>query len=269
MTAILVTGCSSGIGRALAVALHERGHNVFASARSPEALADTGLQTLALDVTNPRSIEVAVTTVLEKAGGIDMLINNAGVNAIGPLMEQPLERLRGMFETNVVGMLAVAQAVFPHMARRNSGRIVNIGSIAHVLPTPFGGAYAASKAAVHMLCESMRMEVAPFGVEVVEVQPGAVRSRIADGAAQGIERYREGSYRAAYDGIVKRAFASQASPMDAEVFAARLADAILAPRVPRLVRIGNGVRTLPLLATLPRSMVERAMARRFGLASVR
>ncbi|MBM4363574.1 MAG: SDR family oxidoreductase, partial [Deltaproteobacteria bacterium] len=227
----LVTGCSTGIGRALAVELHGRGYRVFATARRVEAIADlaaAGLRTLPLDVTSAASVAAAVQALRDDGGRLDLLVNNAGVNAFGPLAELPLERVRALLDTNVVGLLAMTQAVFPLMAARRRGVVLNVGSVVGVLPTPFAGAYCASKAAVHMLSEVLRMEVAPFGIDVVVVQPGGVRSAIADSAAPEIERYREPTsrYHAAYDGIRKRAFASQDGPMPAEDFARELITAV-------------------------------------------
>jgi NAD(P)-dependent dehydrogenase (short-subunit alcohol dehydrogenase family) len=267
---ILITGCSSGIGRALALELARRGQRVFASARNPETLRDLveqGCEPLALDVTDAASIERALAQLLERAQRIDVLINNAGFNAVGPLAEVPLAQVRRLFDTNFTGPLALIQAVVPHMAARRSGRIVNIGSIMALLPTPFSGPYCASKAAVHMLSEVLRMEVAPFGIDVLEVQPGGVRSSIADTASGDLERYRAPSslYRAVYAGIVRRAHTSQEKPMPAEAFARKVADAVLAARPPRLLRTGSGVHLYSAVSRLPHVARELLLTRRFGL----
>lgn len=267
---VLVTGCSSGIGRALALELAQRGQRVFASARKPQSLQGLdhpAIEKLALDVTDAGSIERAVAALLARAGRIDILINNAGLGVIGPLAEVPLDAVRRLFETNVTGLLALAQAVFPHLAAQRSGRIVNIGSVVAQLPTPFSGPYCASKAAVHMLSDVLRMEVAPFGIDVIEVQPGAVRSSIADTASQGMERYqRETSrYRAVYEGIARRARASQERPMEADQFAREVVRALLADKAPRIVRAGNGARVYHALGQLPGAARDRMVTRRFGL----
>jgi NAD(P)-dependent dehydrogenase (short-subunit alcohol dehydrogenase family) len=253
---VLVTGCSTGIGRAIARELHARGHRVFATARNPKKLVDlaqAGIDTLALDVNDPTSIRAAVDATIAKAGRIDVLVNNAGVNICGPLMEVPHSELRSVLETNVLGLLAVTQAVFPHMADRRSGRIVNLGSVVGILPTPFAGMYCASKSAVHMLSEVLRIELLPFGIDVVVVQPGGVKSEIAASASQGIERYSQDSsrYKPMYSGIVKRANSSQDNPMPTEEFARELVAQALALEAPRLIRLGTGADTLPKLAELP------------------
>lgn len=268
---VLISGCSSGIGRALALELATRGQQVFASARKLDALADLShpnLRKLSLDVTDDSSIATAIASVIQQAGRIDMLINNAGFTLIGPLAELPLDGVRQVFDTNLVGPVAMIQAVFPHLSRQRSGRIVNVGSVVGLLPTPFASVYCASKAAVHMLSEVLRMEVAPFGIDVIEVQPGAVRSSIADTASAGLGRYKQSSssYQPVYEGIAKRAYASQDRPMDTARFAAHVADGLLTERAPRIVRSGRGARLYPALSRLPGSVRDRALSRQFGLA---
>ena len=253
---VLVTGCSTGIGRALALACAARGHETFASARRVESLAELaeqGVHAVELDVTDRASIERAVSTVVSRAGRVDVLINNAGINVFGPILESPLDDVRRLLETNVLGLLATTQAVFPHMAERRSGRIINVGSVVGLLPTPFAGAYCASKSAVHMLSEVMRMEVKPFGIDVVVVQPGGVKSSIASSGARGVERYDAPSsrYQRAYGGILKRANASQDNPMPAEDFARELVSQAFATEAPRVVRLGTGADVVPLLAERP------------------
>ena len=271
---VLVTGCSSGIGRALAHELQRAGHSSFATARrkeSVEALAAEGLTALPLDVNDAASIAGAVAQVIDRAGRIDMLVNNAGVNFFGPLAEMPLDKVRTLFETNLTSVIATSQAVFPQMVRQGSGRIVNVGSVVGVLPTPFAGPYCASKAAVHMISDVLRMEVAPFGLEVIVVQPGAVRSSIAEAGARDLERFRspDSHYRDAYDGIVKRAYASQQDPTDAADFAREVVAAITAVPAPRLVRAGRGADVLPQLATLPGEELDRTLGAQFGLTALK
>jgi NADP-dependent 3-hydroxy acid dehydrogenase YdfG len=267
---VLVTGCSTGIGRALARELRARGHRPFASARRLESIADLaseGIDTVRLDVNDAASISAAVRAVIDRAGRIDVLVNNAGINIFGPLAELPVDSLREMFETNVLGLMAVTQAVFPHMADRRSGRIVNVGSVVGVLPTPFAGAYCASKSAVHMLSEVLRMEARAFGIDVTVVQPGAVRSSIADSGARGLERYRDDTsrYHRAYAGIEKRAYASQDNPMEAGEFAREMVTRAFATPAPRLIRLGNGADGVIRLAELPGEQRDAMLSANFGL----
>jgi NAD(P)-dependent dehydrogenase (short-subunit alcohol dehydrogenase family) len=269
---VLITGCSSGIGRALALELAQRGHRVYASARKLDSLSglDANIVPLTLDVTDGASIGKAVASIVGREGRLDMLINNAGFNAIGPLAEVPLDDVRRLFDTNVMGLLAVTQAVFPHMAKQRAGRIVNIGSVVGLLPTPFAGPYCATKAAVHMLSEVLRMEASPFGIDVVVVQPGGVRSSISDTASVGLARYRESGslYAPVHTQIEKRARASQQRPMAADAFARRVASAIMAKTAPRVVRAGRGARLYPTMSHLPKPVLDRLMRERFRLSEL-
>ena len=267
---IVITGCSTGIGRALAVECARLGHRVYATARRPQTLSDIvskSLTPLALDVNSETSIAQAIDQVIASEGRMDVLINNAGLNAIGPLAELPVTSLRTIFETNVLGLVAVTQAAFPHMAKQRSGRIVNIGSVVGLLSTPFAGAYCASKAAVHALSESLRMEVAPFGIDVVVVQPGGVRSQIAATGSKELDRYKrsDSHYQSYFEGIQKRAMASQDDPMETDEFAKLVLAEALANPAPHVVRAGRGSSALPKLAKLPVQVREQLLSRQFGL----
>lgn len=276
---VLITGCSSGIGRALAPAFAAKGHRVFATARRPETLSGlkdlTGgsLTPLALDVTDGASIRKAVDEVLRQAGRINMIVNNAGWNLIGPLAEIALPDLRREFETNVVGPLALAQAVIPQMVKQGGGRIVNVGSVVGILPTPLAGAYCASKSAIHTLSEVLRMEVAPFGIDVVIVQPGAIRSSISENADVGLERYeREDSlYKPLAQYIKRRAHASQSSnPTPAGVFAEKMVAAVMKKRAPLVVRIGKGSGAAPIAKrVIPERVLDKVLTAPFGLEKLR
>jgi len=271
---VVITGCSSGIGLALAREFQKRGHRTFGTVRrleSLEGLKKEEFESLLLDVTRPESISKAVSDVIDRAKRVDILVNNAGFTLFGPVAEMPLDQARLVLETNVMGPMAVSQAVFGHMADRRSGRIVNIGSVAGLFPSPFSGPYHASKAAVHMLSEVFRIEAAPFGIDVVVVQPGQVRSKIADSGARGIERYRseESHYSDAYSGIEKRAYASQDNPMEAEAFAEAMVTEVTKVDAPRIVRLGAGSDTLPKLANLPGPDLDRMMTDLFGLDALK
>jgi short-subunit dehydrogenase len=265
---ILITGCSTGIGRALAIECHKRGLAILATARKAESVADLsaqGIRTTELDVTDTESIARL------PLGEVKTLINNAGYLATGPMAEMPLSELRKQFETNVVAVAAMVRAVFPTMAERGSGLIVNIGSVSAVFPTPFAGAYCASKAAVHAMSEAMRVELAPFGIRVMTVQPGKIRSSIADNSRAALERtvVRGGYYESIRAKIEKRAAISQKGAITAEDCARRIVDAMLRPKPPVLFRVGPGSTTLPILKRLvPVRLLDYELARRFGLLSL-
>ncbi|WP_042165387.1 SDR family oxidoreductase, partial [Pseudomonas aeruginosa] len=184
-----VTGCSSGIGRALANAFQRAGYRVWASARKEDdvrALAEAGFQAVQLDVNDAAALARLAEELEVEAAGLDVLINNAGYGAMGPLLDGGVEAMRRQFETNVFAVVGVTRALFP-LLRRKSGLVVNVGSVSGVLVTPFAGAYCASKAAVHALSDALRLELAPFAVEVLEVQPGAIASNFGASASRELD----------------------------------------------------------------------------------
>ena len=175
--AVLITGCSSGIGRAAAISLHEAGFRVYATARDVDALtslAERGLRTLALDVTDEASMTQAVAATESDADAIGVLINNAGYGLYGPVEQQPMAEIRRQFETNVFGLIRLTQLVLPGMRRRGRGRIVNVSSMGGRATLPGGAFYHASKYAVEAISDALRMEVAQFGIDVVLIEPGPV-----------------------------------------------------------------------------------------------
>ncbi len=174
---VLITGCSTGIGRDLAQHLTQAGYTVVATARKVETLEDlSSALKLPLDVTQDYSVEATVARAIQEFGRIDVLVNNAGYAIRGALEEVPDEPIRQMFDVNVFGALRVIRAVAPHMRTQGSGRIINISSIAGKLSTPVNGAYSASKFALEALSDALRLELSPFGVQVVLVEPGAIKT---------------------------------------------------------------------------------------------
>jgi NAD(P)-dependent dehydrogenase (short-subunit alcohol dehydrogenase family) len=266
---VLITGCSSGIGQALAEAFHAAGCTTYASARKPDSLAALtakGIRPLALDVTDAASIAAAVRTVEAEHGAIDILVNNAGIPVMGPTAEIPLELLRQQWETNLTGPVALVQAAVPAMIERGAGLIVNIGSVSGVLTTPFAGPYCASKAALGSLNDALRMELKPFGIDVVLVQPGGVQSSLGAGATAQTAQVKWKLYARYAVAIARRAGASQVGAMPAPVFAARLVKGLLASRRQSHIRLGTGSGMLVRLARLPTGIKDRVLMKRFGLA---
>lgn len=266
----LITGCSSGIGRALADAFQAAGYCVWASARKAEdlaALSAAGFTAVQLDVNDGLALGQLAERLKAEAGGLDVLINNAGYGAMGPLLDGGVETLRKQFETNVFAIIGVTRACFP-LLRQNQGLVVNIGSVSGVLVTPFAGAYCASKAAVQALSDALRMELAPFAIEVMEVQPGAIASSFGSNASAQAERILDQAspWWPIREGIRARAKASQEHPTPASEFARDLLAAVQKRRRPHLLRLGNGSRTLPLLAAwLPKAWLQAGLKKRFGL----
>jgi NAD(P)-dependent dehydrogenase (short-subunit alcohol dehydrogenase family) len=188
---ILITGASSGIGRATAIEAARRGHQVFASARRREDLADLtakGIETLALDVTDPVSIERGVAATLAAAGRIDALVNNAGYGQYGAIEDVSPEEWRAQFDVNVFGALAVLSAVLPGMRAARRGTIVNVSSLAGKVTVPFAGAYCASKHALEAISDALRVELAPWRIRVVVVEPGPIQTHFGDRSRQATAR---------------------------------------------------------------------------------
>jgi NAD(P)-dependent dehydrogenase (short-subunit alcohol dehydrogenase family) len=188
---ILVTGCSTGIGRATAIEAAERGHRVFASARRREDIAELtakGIETLALDVTDRASIREAVKTTLAMAGRIDALVNNAGYGQYGAIEDVSPEEWRAQFEVNVFGTVEVLREVLPGMRAARRGTIVNVSSLAGKVTVPFAGPYCASKHAIEAISDALRVELAPWRIRVVVVEPGPIGTRFGDRSREAAAR---------------------------------------------------------------------------------
>ena len=180
---VLITGCSSGIGRASADLLVKAGHTVYATARRTETLAElqaAGARVLALDVTSEDSMAAAVEHIEAEHGRVGTLVNNAGYGEYGTIEEADLDRVRKMFETNVFGLARLTQLVLPGMRRAHRGRIINIGSMGGRMTFPVGGYYHATKYAVEAISDALRNEVRRFGIDVVLIEPGMTRTGFED-----------------------------------------------------------------------------------------
>ncbi len=183
--AVLITGCSSGIGRATALRLVRSGWKVYATARRPESLTelrDAGCETLALDVTDEASMQAAVEHVEHAEGAVGVLINNAGYSQSGAIETVPLEAVRRQFETNVFGLVRLTQLVLPKMRAQRWGKIVNVGSMGGRLSFPGGGHYHATKHAVEAISDAMRFELRGFGIDVVLLEPGLITTEFGEAA---------------------------------------------------------------------------------------
>lgn len=176
---VLVTGASSGIGRAIASAFAAKGYEVFGTSRNPSGSAMTpGVELIELDVTDADSVARAVASVIQRAGRIDVLVNNAGIGVIGAAEESSIAQAQQLFDTNFFGLVRLTRAVLPHLRRQGSGRIINIGSVLGFLPQPYSALYAASKYAVEGYSESLDHETREFGVRVSVVEPAFTRTSL-------------------------------------------------------------------------------------------
>jgi NAD(P)-dependent dehydrogenase (short-subunit alcohol dehydrogenase family) len=212
--AVLITGCSTGIGRATAQHLASKGWTVYATARRAEAIADLeskGCRTLALDVTDEASMQAAVSAVEAEQDAVGVLINNAGYSQSGAVESVPMEDVRRQFETNVFGLVRMAQLVLPGMRRRGWGKIVNMSSMGANLVFPGGGFYHGTKYAVDAISDALRFEVKGFGIDVIIIQPGLIKTEFgnaASGSLEDVDGGPYGSFNAAVGEATKNAYES-------------------------------------------------------------
>ncbi|KAG8373328.1 hypothetical protein BUALT_Bualt11G0012800 [Buddleja alternifolia] len=316
---VVITGCSSGgIGHALAREFASRDCLVIATARSLASISDLQndprffLQQL--DVSSDESVRHALSTALERFGRIDIVVNNAGVQCVGPLAEVPLSAIQQTFNTNVYGKyiyiyiyvyidslyfqfsiycvvlivsvilvsfqnqivillklisssLRLIQAVVPHMASRKKGKIVNIGSVTVLAPVPWGGTYTASKAAIHALTDTLRLELRPFGIDVINIVPGGIKSNIGNSALAIYNRMPEWKlYKKFEEAIRARATLSQ-SPKStpSEEFAKKTVDAVLKEKPRPWLSLGHQSTIMAILYHMPIFIKDFLIRRRFNL----
>ena len=186
----VITGASSGIGSAAALSLLSQGFTVYGAARRIdrlEALASQGVKPLALDVTDAKSMQDGIANVLASSGRIDVLVNNAGYGSYGAIEDVSQEEAKRQFDVNVFGAMELTKLVLPQMRKEGSGRIINISSVGGRAVGPFGGWYHGTKFALEALSDSLRMELKPFGIDVVVVEPGGIKSEFLDIAASGLQ----------------------------------------------------------------------------------
>jgi NAD(P)-dependent dehydrogenase (short-subunit alcohol dehydrogenase family) len=258
---VLVTGASAGIGEETVKGLLGAGYTVYAGARRldrMQPLAVAGARLLALDVTDDTSLTTAVNTILQEAGRIDVLINNAGYGSYGALEDVPLEEGRRQFDVNLFGLARLIQLVLPTMRAQHSGRIINVSSIGGKLGEPFGSWYHATKFAVEGLSDSLRMELYPFGIDVVVIEPGAILTEWNRIAREGLMKYSgDGAYRDGARAHAKMmASADQGSfPSPPSVVAKTIVKAVQARKPKTRYATGGGA---SLILFLRRVLSDRA-----------
>lgn len=202
---VLVTGASAGIGKATAIYLAESGYNVYGAARRVEKMQELkayGIKPIAMDITNDESVSICVEQIFKEAGAIDILVNNAGFGSEGAVEDVTMQDAKYQMEVNVFGAMRLTQLVLPKMRQNKYGKIVNISSVGGKIALPLGGWYHASKFAMEALSDSMRMEVKPFGIDVIVIEPGGIKSEWGNIAMEGLIRV---SGNSAYKEMVKGA----------------------------------------------------------------
>ena len=265
----LVTGASSGIGEDTARKLQALGYIVYGAARRTDrlqALVTDGIRPLTMDVTDDASMTAGVDRILEETGRIDVLVNNAGYGSFGAIEDVPIDEARRQFEVNVFGLARLTQLITPHMRTQGSGTIINISSMGGKLTTPLGGWYHATKYAVEALSDALRMELRPFGIDVVVVEPGGIRTEWGAIAADHLEATADGSAYADQIRAVAGAMRSESNQRhySPPMVIARTVGKIVTARRPR-TRYAVGFLAKPLIA-VRRVLPDRAFDRIIGAA---
>ena len=260
----LVTGASSGIGEETAHTLHKLGYTVYAAARRTDRLkqlTNVGIHALTMDVTDDESMTSGIEKIIAETGRIDVLVNNAGYGSYGAIEDVTLDEARRQFEVNVFGLGRLTQLVLPHMRAQRSGTIINISSMGGRLTTPLGGWYHATKHAVEALSDALRMETAPFGIDVVVIEPGGIRTEWSGIAADHLEETAEGSAYASQIKAVANSMRSESTNkrQSPPSVIADTVEKIVTARKPR-TRYVVGFAAKPLV-TLRRLLPDRAFDR--------
>ncbi|XP_042492965.1 short-chain dehydrogenase RED1 [Macadamia integrifolia] len=258
---VLITGCSEGgIGHALAQAFASQKCQVVATSRSLSTMRDLQnddrffLQEL--DVQSDENIQKVLTGIVDTFGRIDIVVNNAGIQCVGPLAEIPLSSLQSTFDTNVYGPIRLVQAVVPHMAARRKGKIVNVGSVAALAPGPWSGVYTASKAALHALTDTLRMELRPLGIDVINVLPGAIKSNIGNSAVASYNQMPEWKLYKPFSNVIqaRASFSQGLKATPADEFANKTVAALLEKNPPAWFSYGKYSSVMAILYHLPLSV---------------
>ncbi|OVA03317.1 Short-chain dehydrogenase/reductase SDR [Macleaya cordata] len=257
---VLITGCSEGgIGNCLARAFASQKCLVVATSRSLSSMRDLQSEDQGrfflqeLDVLSEESIQKVVNIVIEKFCRIDILVNNAGVHCVGPLAEILLSAIENTFNTNVYGPMRLIQAVVPHMIARRKGKIVNIGSVVGLAPGPWAGPYSASKAALHALTDTLRLELRTFGIKVTTVVPGAIKSNIGNASLASYSQMPDWKfYKSFEDSIRSRTYFSQGpKSTPGEEFAKKTVAVVLKKNPPAWFACGHHSTVIGILYHLP------------------
>ncbi|KAJ4485902.1 oxidoreductase [Lentinula aciculospora] len=264
---VLVTGCSAGgIGAALCEEFASQGCQVYATARNPtkmEGFSHPRIEKLSLDVTSDEDVKRVVGEIAGKEGKIDIVVNNAGTGAAGmvvlrtgPLLDQDMDTVRQIFDTNTFAVLRVCRNVVPIMARRKKGLLINVGSVVGDTPVPWNGLYSVTKAATHTISEVLNMECRPFNISVMNVVPGSVQSNFANNMTQNFELPENSLYSTFIPNIIKRINASQTEhSMPTAKFAKAVVSKALSKKPPSRFTSGGNSTIFSIFRWLPRALV--------------
>ncbi|HEV7184431.1 MAG TPA: oxidoreductase [Leifsonia sp.] len=270
----LVTGASSGIGEATAMQLREAGYTVYAAARRVERmrhLTKSGIRPLAMDITDDQPIRAGIEQILAETGRIDVLVNNAGYGSYGAVEDIPMEEARRQFDVNVFGAARLTQLVLPHMRQQHSGTIVNITSMGGKITTPLGAWYHATKFALEAISDALRMEVKPFGIDVVIIEPGGIKTEWPTIAADNVRAVSSSGPYAPQGNAVAQSLTSELTTRRSsppELIAKTITKAVTSRRPKTRYAVGFGARPLIFLHdVLPDRTFDALMRRAVGMPS--
>lgn len=263
---VLITGGSSGIGKAIGEYLSQKGYQVFGTSRNPEKIKNSAFPLLKMDVNNVQSIETAIATLLKETQKLDVVINNAGVGITGPVEETPEDEVKKAFQTNFYGPINVIKAVLPKMREQGYGHILNITSIAAYMGLPYRGIYSATKAALEITIEAMRMETLQFGIKMTNVAPGDFATNIAAGRyhAPVLEN---SPYKKDYGNTLKMMNEHVDNGGDPKEMAKAVRKIIETPNPKIHYKVGAPLQkfSIVLKRILPDKVYERMLLRHYGL----
>nr|BFE59703.1 oxidoreductase [Dactylosporangium thailandense] len=270
----LVTGASSGIGEATAMSLRAAGYIVYAAARRVQRMqhvTERGIRPLAMDVTDDESMQAGVQKIIAAEGRMDVLVNNAGFGSYGALEDVPMDEARYQFEVNVFGAARLTQLVLPHMRQQRSGTIVNVTSMGGKIYTPLGAWYHATKFALEALSDCLRMEVKPFGIDVVVIEPGGIRTEWPTIAADKVRAVSSSGPYASQGNAVARSLTSESTERRSsppELIAKTITKAVTVRRPRTRYAVGFGAKPMIFLhGALPNRTFDTLISRATGVPS--
>ncbi len=263
---VLITGGSSGIGKAIGEYLSERGYQVFGTSRNPEKITNSSFPLLKMDVNDTISVESVISEIINKTEKIDVVINNAGVGITGPIEETPESEIKKAFDTNFHGPINVIKAVLPQMRKQGFGHILNVTSIAAYMGLPYRGIYSASKAALEITIEAMRMETLQFGIKMTNIAPGDFATNIAAGRYHAPE-LKDSPYKKDYGNTLKLMNEHVDNGND-PLEMAKVVHKIIETENPRVhYKVGSTLQkfSIVLKRILPDRVYERMLLKHYGL----
>lgn len=267
---VMITGASSGIGKALAIEFAKNNFTVIGNGRDKSKLKElesNGIHTVEFDITNYSQTEKELDNIILEFNGIDILINNAGYGLMAPIIDVTRDQFLTQLEVNLFAQLELTRKIVPVMKEKGNGLIINIGSVSGIVTTPFSGAYCASKAAFHAVSDALRMELSPFGINVITIKPGGVASQFGARAAKESEKIEiSKSYQSIKDDILLRAESSQIGAMTADKFAHKIVKIVKSGKTPAEIYLGRMSFLLPFMKRVfSIKILDNILKKRFGL----